>query len=128
MSDDWKAGIARRPLLTALGALLGVGAIGGIAYETSGLLGLREHKSAYEDLLSPLPDREDAVAVGRVILADDHAFRARAVAEGLRHKIGQRPLSSVLSEDALQARIVETDGWVLPETLASLCALAAKAA
>jgi hypothetical protein len=32
----------------------------------------------------------------------------------------------VLTEDAVQGRITETQGWVLPATLAGLCALSAK--
>ena len=128
MSDDGKDAIARRPLLTALGALLGIGAVGGITYEASGLLGLRTHRGAYEDLISLLPDLDDAVTLGRVVLAGDGAFQRQEVAHDLRRKIGQRPLSTVLSEDVVQGRVVETGGWVLPETLARLCALAAKAA
>ncbi|HEY2032651.1 MAG TPA: hypothetical protein VGH02_03070 [Rhizomicrobium sp.] len=128
MSDDWKGVVARRPLLTALGALMGIGAVGGIAFEASGLLGLPKRKSTYEDLISLLPDRDDAVTVGSAALEGDHAFQARMAAHDLRRKIGQRPLSLVLGEDAVQGRIVETGGWVLPETFAGLCALAAKAA
>lgn len=127
MSDDWKGAVARRPLLTALGALLGIGAVGGITYEASGLLGLRTHRGAYDDLISCLPDRDDAVTVGRAVLAGDRAFQEQEVVRDLRLKMGQRPLSAVLSEDMVQGRVVETEGWVLPETLAELCALAARA-
>lgn len=128
MSDGWKGIIARRPLLTALGALVGVGAVGCIAYESSGLLGLPAHKSGFDDLISLLPDGDDAVTVGNAVLAGNNAFRQRAAVHDLRQKIGKRPLNSVLDEDAVQGRVVETAGWVLPESLAILCALAAKAA
>lgn len=127
MSDDGKGAVARRPILAALGALVGIGAVG-TTYGVFSLLGPSAHKGAYEDLISLLPDRDNAAVLGRAVLAGDKVSAMPEMAHNLRRKIGQRPLSSVLSEDVAQGRVVETAGWVLPETLARLCALAAKAA
>ena len=127
MSDDRKGTVARRPVLAALGAVIGAGAVGGLVYEASRLLGPRSRGGAYGDLISLLPDRDDAVIVGRAVLSGGGSFQARDVATTLRQKIGQRPLPEVLGEDVVQGRVVETAGWVLPATFAELCALAAKA-
>jgi len=128
MSNDWKGAVARRPLLAALGALVGIGAVGGTTYGIFSLLGPHAHKGAYQDLISLLPDRDDATVLGRAVLAGDTTSRMPEVAHNLRRKIGQRPLASVLSEDVAQGRVVETAGWVLPETLARLCELATRTA
>lgn len=127
MSEGWKDSVARRPLLAALGALVGIGAAGGALYEASGVLGLGRKSSAYEDILAGLQDREDAAKVGHAVLAGDPQFHAGHIARALRARIGKRSLSETLTQDAVQGRIVETQGWVLPETLTQLCALAAKA-
>ncbi|HSM94794.1 MAG TPA: hypothetical protein VLT91_02030 [Rhizomicrobium sp.] len=127
MSDDWKSAIARRPVLAALGALAGVGAVGGIVHEASHLFGYRPHPGPYDDLISLLSDRGDAVTVGRAVVATDRAFRLPDAARELRAQIGKKPLAAVLGEDLVQGRVVETEGWVLPQTLVGLCALAAEA-
>jgi hypothetical protein len=127
MSGDWKESVARRPLLAALGALAGIGVAGGTVYEVSGLLGGGTPQGPYGDLLAGLGDRNDAAMVGRAVLADAPSFQAHKAAESLRRAIGQKPLAEVLLREAVQGRIVETQGWVLPQTLTLLCALAAKA-
>jgi hypothetical protein len=127
MSEGWKDSVARRPLLAALGALVGIGVAGGALYEASGVLGLGRTHGAYEDLLTGLQDREDAAKVGQAVLASNPQFHAGHAARALRARIGKKPLFEALTQDAAQGRIVETQGWVLPETLAQLCALAAKA-
>jgi hypothetical protein len=67
------------------------------------------------------------VVVGHAVLADTPTFKPAEAAQNLRQTIGQHPLAEVLTREAVQGRIVETQGWVLPQTLAELCALAAKA-
>jgi len=122
MSQD----IPRRPLLIALGALVGVGAVGGALYE-SGLFGRHFHSAAgYEDLLSGLGDREAANKLGDAVLGEAETFETGRIAHELRKHIAHRPLAAVLAEDLADNRVVETKGWVLPETLALLCGLSAK--
>jgi len=126
MSEGWKDGVSRRPLLAILGAVVGLGAAGGAVYEVSKLLGPRA-PGVLGDMLAGLGNREDAVLIGKAVLAGDKAS-SMGEAGSLRRKLGEKPLSEVLVEDAVQGRVVETQGWVLPETVTQLCALAAKAA
>lgn len=126
MSGNWKTSVARRPLLAALGALAGIGIVGGAIYEAPHLLDVGAPRGPYGGLLAGLGDQKNAAAVGRAVLADASPFQSKT-AENLRQRIGQRPLAEVLTEDAVQGRIIETQGWVLPQTLTDLCALAAKA-
>ncbi|HEX7726170.1 MAG TPA: hypothetical protein VF410_06415 [Rhizomicrobium sp.] len=125
MTERWKEGVARRPLLAAIGAVAGIGAISGALYEASGLL--NPWRGAYGDLLAGLGNRADAILIGKAVLAENKGLAAKSDAKGLREAIGHRPLAEVLTQDAVQGRIVETQGWVLPETLTRLCALAAQA-
>ena len=118
--------IPRRPLLIALGALVGVGVIGGSLYE-AGLFGRRPHSAAgYEDLLSGLGDRDAVNKVGDAVLGEVETFETSRIAHELRKHIAHRPLAAVLVGDLADDRVVETKGWVLPETLAQLCGLSAK--
>jgi hypothetical protein len=122
MSQD----IPRRPLLIALGAVLGVGIVGGGLYE-SGLLGRHHHSAAgYEDLLSGLGDRDSANRLGEAVLAETGAFETSQIARELRKRMAPRPLAAVLAADLAEDRVVEIKGWVLPETLTLLCGLSAK--
>jgi hypothetical protein len=115
--------ISRRPFLAGALALIGVAAIGGGAYE----LGLfRKHFSKYGDLLDSLDDPDNAERVGSAVLAQMPGFDAAKTASELRARIGKKPLADVLAADAQASRMIEASGWVLPQTLALLCALAAK--
>lgn len=91
------------------------------------LLRKRYAPSPYDDLLALLDNRDADAQIGEAILADKNDFDADAVAAALRARIGKRPLPDVMADDAAEGRVVEADGWLLPETLALLCALAAKA-
>jgi hypothetical protein len=126
MSDDWKSTVARRPLLAALGALVSAGVAGGILYEGTGLLRNR-NTGPYGSLLSGLGSRDDAVVLGRAVLGQVGAFDPHRVAETLRARIAERPLAALLAAEAARGEVTEIRGWVLPATLATLCALAAKA-
>ena len=125
MSDDLKTMIARRPLLAGGLAALGLAAVGAVAYE-AGLFGPPYPHTPYDDLLRLLPDRAAAIALGRDVLASDPAFDTKGTATHLRGKIGHRPLEAVLMSDIESDDLTEVKGWVLPATLAQLCALAAK--
>jgi hypothetical protein len=126
MSKSWKASVARRPLLAALGGLAGIGIVGSAVYEVSGLMGTRAAHGPYGDLLANLGDKSDATVVGKAVLAGE-SFQPAKVAERLRRTLRDRTLSDVLVAEAVQNRVVETQGWVLPETLTGLCALTAVA-
>ncbi|HEV2561809.1 MAG TPA: hypothetical protein VGT78_06680 [Rhizomicrobium sp.] len=117
------SGISRRPFLASALALIGVAAVGGGAYEF-GLF--RKHFSKYGDLLNALDNPDNAEQVGSAVLATMPDFDAVKTAGDLRTRIGKKSLADVLIADAQANRVIEASGWVLPETLALLCALAAK--
>jgi hypothetical protein len=119
MSEHWKAHISRRPLLGALAALAGAVVAGGAIYE-----GVHVWHGARRDLLASLGSREQVDLVGKAVLADMPEFRATNV-KALRHAISSSSLEALSVADAMQGRIVEAQGWVLPETLARLCAVVA---
>ncbi len=107
---------------------------GGLAVVVGGgvggrfLLRKRYAPSPYDDLLTQLDDRDAAAQIGETVLAEVEEFEPKTMADELRKHIAGRPLSAVSRQDADDARLVEAGGWVLPETLGLICALAAKAA
>ena len=124
---SWKSEISRRPLLAGLVGLLGLGAAGGAAYEAMRFTGEEHTPGAYDDLIVKLSDRDSAKAVGQAVIDDLPKFNSAAVARILRRKIGKNKLASVTVGDLANGRLAEADGWVLPESVALICALAAKA-
>ncbi|HXM00264.1 MAG TPA: hypothetical protein VN932_10070 [Rhizomicrobium sp.] len=123
--SHWKAEIARRPVLATLLGLFGLSLVGGTAYEAAHIIGRRYAPTAFDDLLSQLPDRDAAEKLGAVVLSNSPAFDVRKVARDLRAQIGTRTLSDVLGADAAQGRLAEVNGWLMPQTLVQLCGLAA---
>lgn len=114
----------RQTLYIGGGAVVLAGAgIGGRA-----LLRKRYAPSPYDDLLALLNNRDAAAQIGETVLAGESSFDPKATADQLRARIAGRPLSAVLTEDASKGHLLEAAGWVLPETLGLICALAAKAA
>jgi hypothetical protein len=92
------------------------------------LLRKRYAPTPYDDLIGLVEDRDAAAQIGETVLAVVEDFEPVAMAAELRPRIAGRPLATVLPEDARNGRLVEAGGWVLPETLGLICALAAKAA
>lgn len=117
--------ITRRRALIAGGGIVAVAAAG-----VGGRMLLRKRyaPSPYDDLLDLLEDRDAAAQIGETVLAEVEEFEPKTLADELRTRIAKRPLAVVMAEDATEGRVVEGGGWVLPETLGLLCALAAKAA
>lgn len=116
--------ISRRDTIIA-----GAGAVALVAAGVGGKLLLRKRHapSPYDDLLGLLDDRDAGAQIGETVLAEVEEFDPTVMADELRNRIAKRPLAEVLADDAEQGRVVEAGGWVLPETLGLLCALAAKA-
>ncbi|MBL6853105.1 MAG: hypothetical protein ISS15_05105 [Alphaproteobacteria bacterium] len=84
-------------------------------------------KTAYDDLLDKLIDRDAAETVGHAIIRTA-SFDTKQVAADLRQRIGTRTLADVAREDLVGNRLIEAKGWVLPETLGMLCVVAAQPA
>ena len=106
----------------------GVAAVAGAGLAGRFLLRKRFAPTPYDDLIALVPDRDGAAQIGETVLAEVEDFEPTAMASDLRRRIAGRPLAAVVQEDARGGRIVEGGGWVLPETLGLICALAAKAA
>jgi len=77
----------------------------------------------YDDLLGQLTDREQAARLGAKapLTSDTQSQAAR-----LRASLQGRDLPTATNADIAAGRLVEVDGWLVPQTLAELCALAAK--
>jgi hypothetical protein len=82
----------------------------------------------YDDLIALADDRDAAAQIGETVLANVDDFEPTVLAVSLRQRIAGRPLAAAIAEDVAKARLVEGGGWLLPETLGFICALAAKAA
>ena len=120
-----------RELLTRRNILIGAGGIVVLAaagFEGRRLFRKRYAPSPYDDLLALLDDRDADAQIGEAVLADIDDFDANLVADEVREGIAKRPLVQVMIEDISEGRLLEAGGWVMPETLGFLCALAAKAA
>jgi hypothetical protein len=113
----------RRNIIIAGGSAV---VLAGALFEGRRLLH-RHAPSAYDDLLAKLDDRDADAQIGEAVLAEIDDFDPKLTAEDLRANLDHRTLAQAAAEDATEGRVVEANGWVLPETLALLCALAAKA-
>ena len=82
-------------------------------------------KTAYDDLLEKLIDRDSAATVGHAVIGTA-TVDTREVAADLRRRIGTRPLAEVAKEDLAQNRLIEAKGWVFPQTVGLLCVVAAQ--
>jgi len=116
---------SRRNLL--MGAA-GIAVVAGVGFEASRVLRKRYAPSPYDDLLAKLDDRDGSAQIGEAVLAEVEDFDAKTVAAGLRAKLAQASLADIAAADAAAERLVEAHGWVLPQSVGLLCALAAKAA
>ncbi|MGA7713930.1 MAG: hypothetical protein WCA81_18705 [Rhizomicrobium sp.] len=115
---------SRRNILIAGGsAALLVGA----SYEGRRLWRKHYAPSPYDDLLVKLDNRDADAQLGEAVLGEIDDFKPKAVADKLRATLQHKTLAQAVAEDAAEGRVIEANGWVLPQTLALLCALAAKA-
>ena len=121
--SDWKTAISRRPFLAGAIAAAALAAAGAGAYEA----GLFRNKpnGPYGDLLESLDDLDDAPVVGRAYLAGATTFDAPVIAAQLRTRLKRQSFSDVLNSDIASNQLAEAGRWVLPESLALVCALAA---
>lgn len=114
--------LSRRNVLIGAG---GVAVVAGAVVMAGRVL----HKpTPYDDLLALLEDRDADAKLGEAVLAEKGDIDVPSVALDLRQKLKHGSLAELATKDAADGRLVEGKGWVLPETLALLCALAANAA
>lgn len=118
-----KSWIARRPFLAGLLGVGGIAVIAGGGVIASGVLDSRYRATPYDDLLDLLADRQASARLGRAAIANMRAFNVRDAAAALRARLKTSDWNDVVLADANANHIVEADGWVLPQSLAQLCAL-----
>jgi hypothetical protein len=88
---------------------------------------LRRHypPTSYDDLLQRLTDRDAAARVGQAVRESGGGFDETKAARQLRQRFEQRDLAEVMDADTAEGRVAEAGGWVMPQSLVELCALAA---
>jgi len=114
----------RRAMLLG-GAAAAVLAVAGGAYESWRLLGKHYPPTPYDDLLTRLENREAAKRVGEAFLKEHTNFTPAKAAAALRTEIAQRSLADALRHEIAEGKLTEAAHWVIPQTLAGLCALTA---
>jgi len=117
--------MARRAFLLGTAGVVGLALVA--AFEAPRFFAPRRAPSPFDDLLARLPAHDSAAHLGAAWLAVNKSFHAGETAQKLRLRLAARPLSAAIDSDLSQGRMLEAHGWVLPETLVLLCALAAKA-
>jgi hypothetical protein len=123
MTDE----LTRRRLITAGGALIGLGAAAGLTFGF-GLWQGPWATSPYNDLLGQLPLEAGAVTLGRAVRQALPTLNDTAAAASLRRRLAGTSLRKLARKDAEHRRVVEVSGWILPLSVAELCALAASKA
>ena len=120
-----------KTLFTRRNVVIGAGGVAVVAAAGVGgryLLRKRYAPSPYDDLLALLDDRDGDAQLGEAVLPSFDDFDAKTVAQDVRGRLAHSTLADVSVADASDGRVLEANGWVIPETLGLLCALAAKAA
>lgn len=111
----------RRALVTgviAAGAVLAAG-----LYRFTDIFVKHYPPTPYDDLLGQLTDREQAIKLGAM---GSGSFDAQQQASRLRAALKNKNLADATYADIAAGRMMEIDGWLLPETVALLSVLAAK--
>jgi hypothetical protein len=110
----------RRHVIAGAAAVGGATALG--LYRFTDLFVKHYPPTPYDDLLSQLTDREEATKLGAKV-ADSPKLKNQVAR--LRAKLGSKSLTDAVDGDITSGRLVEVQGWLLPETLVWLAALAA---
>lgn len=77
----------------------------------------------YDDLLARLTDREQAVKLGAQLTGP---FDLASQSARLRDTFRKQDLAVAVNADIATGHLVEVGGWLLPETVALLSALASR--
>ena len=90
---------------------------------------LRRHhpyrRTPYDDLLSNLGDRESSATFGRGAIKNAPGSSA-AIATLLRQRLKTSSLRALAARELSEGHVFVAGGWVVPESLALMCALAAR--
>jgi hypothetical protein len=115
----------RRNVVAFVGSGIAVAA-GALGYEAWRVFSKHYPPTPYDDLLDLLSDREAAKRVGAAFLSEHPDFTPADTARALRRRISHRSLGGVLEDEIRASELTEAGHWLFPQTLAGLCALAAK--
>lgn len=108
----------RRHVIAGLAAA-GVAVAAGL-YRFTDLFVKHYPATAYDDVLEQLTDRQQAARLGAAV---DNAPDAKTLAAQLR---AAGDLNASVQADIAAGRLTEVKGWLLPQTIVQLSALAAK--
>jgi hypothetical protein len=111
----------RRDVIAAIAAA-GVAVTAGL-YRFTDLFVKHYAPTPYDDLLTRLTDREHAALLGARLSGP---FDVITQSARLRAAFGKQELAAAANTDIAAGHMVEVAGWVLPETVVLLSALAAK--
>jgi hypothetical protein len=106
--------------------LLGLGAVAAASlYRFTDLFVKHYPPTPYDDLLARLVDREQAARLGAAVQG---APDTPVLATRLRVVLGRGGLAAAAQADIAVGRMAEADGWVLPQSVLLLAAVAARLA
>lgn len=111
----------RRSLIGSVAAAGAVVAAG--LYRFTDLFAKHYPPTPYDDVLAALVDRQEAVKFGALVR---DAPAPGALAARLRGALKPQGLTGAARSDIAAGRLVEVEGWLVPESVALLSALAAK--
>ena len=111
----------RRAIIVAIGAA-GAAVAAGL-YRFTDLFVKHYPPTPYDDLLTLLIDREEAIRLGARMTGD---FDVQREAAGLRATFAHQNLATAIQADIAADRLVEVEGWIVPQRLARLSRLASK--
>jgi len=114
--------IGRRGLMVGAAALMAAGMTLGLHLVTR----RRYPLTAHDDVLNRLGERETMAAFGA--LAMTPGFAPDAAAARLRTLLGGDDLETAALRDAAEGRVMEAANWLVPESMALMAMLAARAA
>src|SRR5579872_7451512 len=109
-------------------------AIGAVAVAVAAVVAVRElpllrrhryRRTAYDDLMSKLDDRDAAAAFGKSMQAE--SLKTASLVTLLRARLGTDSLAQVSQRELGQGHVLEVGGWIVPESFTLLCVLAARA-
>jgi hypothetical protein len=111
----------RRTLLGGVAAAGAVVAAG--LYRFTDLFVKHYPPTPYDDVLAQVVDREHAAVLGRHVAGP---FDVPREAAALRTRLAGSTLESTAQGDVATGRLMEVDGWLVPQVVARLAALAAR--